>query len=201
MRILPRVICMAFCVITVKVAQAQYVDYTLYQTENVNQFRVINDTLRCIANPADSAYGYLPCLALGSIWMNFSQKDVERMYGKVFKTEEDHNGFRTPIYILPSDHPKEMPYLAVMMTGDKIMGLEMTGTDTSKDVLFSSLKLGDKEKKIISVLGKPTKISPEDEYMHWDYTPFPFYLLIEDGKLHSVTVMNDGGGVAETTDK
>lgn len=176
-------------------SKSQYVVHDGGDDNRRNQFQLINDTLRCYTHKADSAFGYMPCLRIGNVFMNFSLADVGKFYGKVDMVEDDHNGHIANIYFLPTDDRSQHPYLAVMSTDGKIMGLELTGNETSKEVKFSNLELGAKEKRVIATLGEPSKVTPEDKYMHWDYAPFPFYLLMEDGRLHSVTVSNDGGGV------
>ena len=122
--------------------------------------------------------------------MKTSLQEVEYRYGKPYQIKPYDAESKVHIFLLPTSESSETPYLAVEEKRGKIQLIELTGKTTSKEISFCGLELGMKEKQITDLLGAPSRINQEGDYMHWDYAPFPFYFLMENKKLHSVTVKN-----------
>jgi len=78
--------------------------------------------------------------------------------------------------------------------------LELTGTDYTGPTGFLGIKLGDDASTIQSLLGKPSKISHEDDVNVdlWDYKPKNYSLeFTPDHKLYSIQIVDESNSKPE----
>jgi hypothetical protein len=65
---------------------------------------------------------------------------------------------------------------------------QLTGDSTIDDLRFSSIELGDSEKKIIEILGEPSSKSEVQDVgsILWNYSALPFSLEVKNGRVYSI---------------
>lgn len=77
---------------------------------------------------------------------------------------------------------------------DRVVKLELTGTDYKGDTGFFGLRLGDGSDKVLEVLGKPTEIRHEDDVDVdlWDYKNANYSVeMTKDRRLYSIQIVDE----------
>jgi hypothetical protein len=126
------------------------------------------------------------------------RKAVEAALGKPFAEEKRTNGRLAAGYHLRGF--KENYLVAFYVQDeksyykDKIVELELTGTEPSGPTGFSGLELGDSAQKAEAILGKPAEIRHEDDVNVdlWDYKSENYSLeFTPSHRLYSIQILAD----------
>ena len=135
--------------------------------------------------------------ALIGFLLRQDRKAVEAALGTPFRKGEPSDDKQWCAYHVPDS---EKNYLVVFYyagkdpnSKDKIIEMELTGTDPSGPTGFFGLQLGDSAEKVEAVLGKPTKISHEDDVNVdlWDYESNNYSLEFSpDRTLFSIQILD-----------
>ncbi len=158
----------------------------------VNEFRYAGDWLVCISDtfPSDlDEVMYLPCLNFKTIKIGSTLEEIESMYNDIYKIIPESDTVETRVYLLETEL-EQIPYIVVEYRNNVATALQLTGLQTNADLSFSSIKLGDPEKYVIEILGKPNSIEEVEEIdgYFWDYSPFPITVEMVDKKVYSVKI-------------
>jgi hypothetical protein len=128
------------------------------------------------------------------------RKAIEAALGKPFQNGEKSSDKHWGAYHVPGSSKNYL--IAFYYIGkdpvykDKIIELELTGTEPSGPTGFFGLQLGDSAEKVEVALGKPTKISHEDDVNVdlWDYEKNNYSLEFNaDHKLYSIQIVDQSG--------
>lgn len=156
-----------------------------------NEFRYLGNALVCTReHPTDD--GYLPCLNIGGIKIGDSISTVEKKYPDIFKTITNPDTSITKVY--PVEGPTdEVPYFAVVYKKNLVSSIQLTGRGTKETLSFSSIQLGDQYKKVLEIIGPPSKKNNVQEINGeiWSYFPFPISIEIVENKVYSIKVYNN----------
>jgi len=119
---------------------------------------------------------------------------IEAALGKPFTEQTRPDSWVAYAYRLPKT-PET--YLVTLYDKQKVGQIELTGTDYRGPTGFFGLKLGDSSDKVQSALGRPTKISHEDDVNVdlWDYKESNYSVEITaDHKLYSIQIVFEQKG-------
>jgi hypothetical protein len=118
---------------------------------------------------------------LSGFLLRQDRKAIEAALGKPFREGKNSSGANWHAYHLPGFKGNYLVAIYVEDTksfwNGKVVQLELTGDEPSGPTGFFGLQLGDSAEKVEMVLGKPTKISHEDDvnvdlwnYAHMNYS-------------------------------
>jgi len=139
---------------------------------------------------------------LNGFLLRQSREAFEAAMGKPFREENPDNSTHWCAYRIPGS---EGNYFAAFFfvskdkdsdLNGKAVKLELTGAEPSGPTGFFGLQLGDAAEKVETVLGKPTKVSHEDDVNVdlWDYEQENYSLeFTPDRKLHSIQIIDKPG--------
>lgn len=157
----------------------------------INEFRKSGAGLRCTTNtfnPKDRP-DYLQCLRIGPIHIGQKMAAVERLLGKPWKVMPQ--GKTAEVRVYPIDiEASPKPYWVITYEAGKTYAIQLTGEHTPKALSFSSLRIGDKKRQLVKILGRPTRIVKVKEIGadNWIYRPFPISVEIKHGKVYSIRI-------------
>jgi hypothetical protein len=153
-----------------------------------NQFRFLG-IVDCITDESYDEWGYSPCLSFGSISLGDRLKAIESKFGTPYQIVPISNKSESRIYPLTSQS-SDMPYLVVTYEDSVATEFQLTGDSTTDDLRFSSIELGDSEKKIIEILGEPSSKSEVQEVHStlWSYSALPFSIEVKNGRVYSIKI-------------
>jgi hypothetical protein len=157
--------------------------------------------LVCLQLPAQSVQKAKPrAHELKGFLLRQDRKAFETSLGKPFHEEKRPNGNTASGYHL---HGLKQDYLVAFYSENKssevygkAVELELTGPEPSGPTGFFGLQLGDPAEKVERVLGKPTKISHEDDSNVdlWGYEQDNYSLeFTPDRKLYSIQILDQPG--------
>jgi hypothetical protein len=138
---------------------------------------------------------------LSGFLLRQDRKAVEAALGKPFHQEKRPNNITAYAYHL---HGFKINYLVAFIYeekrsiyNDKVMQMELTGTEPSGPTGFFGLALGDSAEKVESALGKPATIRHEDDVNVdlWDYPQENYSLeFTSSHRLYSIQIEDEPGG-------
>ena len=144
------------------------------------EFRVSGEELVCDTDTAPEA-GQIAdlrdCLRIGPVQVGETLRDVAMRFGRAGK--EVRQGAVTlrvwPVQLnVPPGTP--LPYWVIGFDENRrVVSIQLTGDRRVEDFAFSSLRLGDPESKVISVLGDPIERQevPAVGAEMWTWRPYP----------------------------
>ena len=158
----------------------------LGHTHPVNEYRFTGGTLVCITDSA-SKDSPLACLHIGPIRIGARYEGLESRYGNPVQSIPNSNGRIIQVFHLISKSG-ETTYLAITVREDSIDAIQIAGAVPDQALSFSSVTIGDSPRRLIQVLGVPSKASlvEENGATLWSYTPFPFSFEILQEKVSSI---------------
>jgi hypothetical protein len=116
---------------------------------------------------------------------------IEQSLGKPFAEQKGSDGWIGYAYHVPA---AEKSYLVAFYDEQRVTRVELTGTDYRGTTGFFGLRLGDSSDKALSVLGKPSDVSHEDDVDVdlWEYRDANYSLeFTKDHKLYSIQVVDE----------
>jgi len=137
---------------------------------------------------------------LNGFLLRQDRKAVEAALGKPFHEEKGSHDTTAVAYHLPGS--KEDYLVAFYFDGKnselqgKVVQLELTGSESSGPTGFFGLQLGDSAQRVEFTLGKPTKISHEDDVNLdlWDYASENYTLeFTSSHRLYSIQIIDQPG--------
>jgi hypothetical protein len=159
-----------------------------HKTIPTNEYRFMRGTLVCIADSV-SATSPFACLHIGAIRIADSYDGIETRYGKPSQVIPQSKGREIKVFELKSKII-ETTYLAITVGDNIVYAIQVEGATPDDPLAFSSISLGDSSRRLIELLGEPSKRKSVEESgaTLWSYVPFPFSFEIVADKVNSMKI-------------
>jgi hypothetical protein len=160
------------------------------KTYPTNEYRYVGGGLACITDSL-SADSPLACLHIGSIGIGDEYPAIEAKYGSVSQTIPQSEGREVRVFELKSK-TNEITYLAITVKNSLVDAIQVAGATPDESLSFSSISIGDSPRRLIELLGKPSKskLVEETGATLWSYAPFPFSFEITGERVYSIKIWN-----------
>jgi len=155
-----------------------------------NEYRFVGGYIVCFADSV-SVDSPLACLHIGLISIGDEYAVIEGKYGSPKRTISQSGGREVKVYELRSK-TNETTYLAITVKDNLINAIQVAGAKPDESFSFSSISIGDSPRRLIELLGKPSrsKLVEETGATLWSYEPFPFSFEIVEGEIYSIKIWN-----------
>ena len=156
------------------------------------EFRFAGAGLVCVT-PAEEGKpppeNYDQCLRIGPIQVHQEEAKVRALLGKPFRELNAGDGTRLLVFPLP-EFKNEIPYYVIGFREKRVVSIQLTGIHNGREDAFSSIRLGDPEKKVLLILGHPRKKSDVKDVsaILWDYVPYPISIEFKESRVFSMRV-------------
>ncbi len=155
----------------------------------MNEFRAAGRGLVCVTRDAAlHSPPHLSCLRIGPVRIGQSAAKIRRMFGQPYRVLR-RNGREIRVYVADTQ-TNPTPYWVIYLDGNRVVGIQLTGRSEKTGISFSSIRLGDRARRVREILGKPAHTRPVKEIggTLWSYRPFPVSIEIKDGRVYSMKV-------------
>ncbi len=161
-----------------------------------SEFRRAGGGLACITpEQPDEALRppYRACLRIGPVRIGQSLRDVAMMFGDPYRVvARGDTTFRVYTIDIGAPEGQPVPYWVIGFDADRrVVSIQLTGERGDKNLAFSSIRLGDPARRVVSILGEPSvnrEVGDIDGAEYWGYAPFPISIEIKNRRVYSIRV-------------
>lgn len=155
------------------------------------EFRYAGGAIVCITTDTpDPEKGYLPCLHIGPVSIGQSYAEIQKMLGEPWKTMKHGAATVTRVYPIQTKKEGPLPYWVIQFINGTVEAIQLTGFHADKELAFSSIRPGDRQKRVTDILGAPAFKTAVKEIngVLWSYRPFPISIEIKDKRVYSIWI-------------
>ena len=154
----------------------------------INEYRFKSGTIVCLTDSSwENPY---PCLHIGPIYIGRELEKVIERFGDPFLHQRSYSDSNMVVsfFKLRSEGNKQTNLAITTNLFGIIQVIQLTGEIPIKSLSFSSINIGDSEKKVIKILGQPSARQPGDRSVHWAFASQSFAFEMVDGKVETIVI-------------
>ena len=128
------------------------------------------------------------CLHMGPFVIGDSVQALKTALGTPHRTLPQPNGTLAWLYFLEQEN--RHPYFVAIVSKDRIVALQVTGTVAAKGYSFNHVDLGVTTDTLVQHFGQPNHLEPSEEKDTelWAYRPWPFSFEVREGRVTSIRI-------------
>jgi hypothetical protein len=132
------------------------------------------------------------CLRMGPLAVGDETKLIEPMLGKPGRTLAQPNDATALVFFL--GQPGRLPYLVVTVQQDRIVALQVSGSEGAERFSFNQIALGTTSDALLKRFGRPLQSGPSGlkDTELWSYNPWNFSFEVTGGRVTSIRIAAKG---------
>jgi len=132
------------------------------------------------------------CLRMGPLAVGDETKLIEPMLGKPARTLARPNDTTALVFFL--GQPGRLPYLVVTVQQDRIVALQVSGSEGAERFSFNQIGLGTTSDALLERFGRPLQSGPSGlkDTELWSYNPWTFSFEVTGGRVTSIRIAAKG---------